>query len=209
MAAHAQAFLDALGLARCDVLGFSLGGMMAQQMVRDRPSIFRRMILVGTAPRGGEDIMHLDKPVLAQPLGDPNLKGYAVLQKLFFAPTPTSQAAGAAFIERLLQRREDREPVSGPEVAKSQIAAFRDWEHPDGERFADLRGIRHPTLVVNGVHDEMIPVRNSYWLSENLPNAVLLIYPEFRSRLAVPVPQSPLRGRPRRFSRPTRRLHPT
>jgi hypothetical protein len=54
--------------------------MVAQQMVRDRPSIFRRMILVGTAPRGGEDIMHLDKPSLARHLGDPTLKGYAVLQ---------------------------------------------------------------------------------------------------------------------------------
>ena len=67
--------------------------MVAQQMVRDRPSIFRRMILVGTAPRGGEDIMHLDKPSLARHLGDPTLKGYAVLQKIFFAPTSSSQAA--------------------------------------------------------------------------------------------------------------------
>ena len=146
-------------------------------MVRDRPSIFRRMILVGTAPRGGEDIMRLDKPVLAQPLGDPNLKGYAVLQKLFFASTQTSQEAGAAFIERLMQRKEDREPASGPNVAQAQLASFRDWERLDGERFADLKGIRQPALVVNGIHDEMIPVRNSYWLSENLPNAVLLTYP--------------------------------
>src|SRR5262249_9375099 len=62
MAAHALAFLDGLGLRVCDVLGFSLGGMVAQQMTLDRPSVFRRMILVGTAPRGGEDIMHLEKP---------------------------------------------------------------------------------------------------------------------------------------------------
>src|SRR5215510_3024302 len=62
MAAHALAFLDGLGLRVCDVLGFSLGGMVAQQMALDRPSVFRRMILVGTAPRGGEDIMHLEKP---------------------------------------------------------------------------------------------------------------------------------------------------
>src|ERR1700735_2491580 len=59
MAAHALAFLDALGLKTCDVLGFSLGGMVAQEMVLDRPSVFRRLILVGTGPRGGEDIMHL------------------------------------------------------------------------------------------------------------------------------------------------------
>src|SRR5215831_6828863 len=117
MASHALDFLDGLGLESCDVLGFSLGGMVAQQMALDRRAIFRRMILVGTAPRGGEDIMHLEKPTLAKHLGDPSLKGYAVLQKIFFAPTSSSQ----------------------------------------------------PTLVVNGVHDEMIPVANSYRLSENLP----------------------------------------
>jgi pimeloyl-ACP methyl ester carboxylesterase len=178
MAAHASAFLDGLGLNRCDVLGYSLGGMVAQQMVLDRPSAFRRMILVGTAPRGGEDIMHLEKPNLAKYLNDPQLQGYSVLQKIFFAPTASSQAAGADFIERLAQRREDRDPVSGPEVARAQIAAFREWEGVTGERFATLKGIRQPTLVVNGVHDQMIPVRNSYWLSENLPNAVLMTYPD-------------------------------
>jgi pimeloyl-ACP methyl ester carboxylesterase len=177
MAAHAQAFLDGLGLKTCDVLGFSLGGMVAQQMALDRTSVFRRIVLVGTAPRGGED-MHLDKPSLAKHLADPNLKGYAVLQKIFFAPTESSQAAGARFIDRLMLRKGDREPVSGQEVAQAQMAAFRDWEQYSGGRFALLRGIWQPTLVVNGVHDEMIPVRNSYWLSENLPNAVLLTYPD-------------------------------
>jgi pimeloyl-ACP methyl ester carboxylesterase len=177
MAAHALAFLDGLGIATCDVLGFSLGGMVAQQMAQDRPSIFRRMILVGTAPRGGEDIMHLQKASLARYLQDPTLQGYAVLQKLFFAPTPSSQAAGEAFIGRLAQRTHDREPASGPEVAGAQIAAFRDWEQFTGTRFLDLKTIRQPTLVVNGIHDEMIPVSNSYALGENLPNAVLMTYP--------------------------------
>jgi pimeloyl-ACP methyl ester carboxylesterase len=178
MTQHALAFMDGLGLSGCDVLGYSLGGMIAQQMAQDRPSSIRRMILVGTAPRGGEDIMHLEKPGLARYLGDPNLRGYAVLQKIFFAPTESSQAAGEAFIKRLAQRTQDREPASGPDVARAQIAAFREWERVQGERFAHLRSIRQPTLVVNGVHDEMIPVRNSYWLSENLPNAVLLTYPD-------------------------------
>jgi pimeloyl-ACP methyl ester carboxylesterase len=77
MAKHALAFLDGLGLSSCDVLGFSLGGMIAQQIAQERPSIIRRMILVGTAPRGGEDIMHLEKPGLAKYLGDPTLQGYA------------------------------------------------------------------------------------------------------------------------------------
>jgi pimeloyl-ACP methyl ester carboxylesterase len=178
MAEHAFAFLNGLDLKTCDVVGFSLGGIVAQQMALDRPSVFRRMILVATAPRGGEDIMHLEKASLARYFGDPDLQGYPLLQKIFFAPTETSQAAGAAFVARLEQRTEDREPRSGPAVAKAQIAAFREWERFPGQRFADLGRVRQPTLVVNGVHDEMIPIANSYWLGENLPNAVLLTYPD-------------------------------
>jgi pimeloyl-ACP methyl ester carboxylesterase len=177
MAAHALAFLDGLCVTSCNVLGFSLGGMVAQQMALDRPSSINRMILVGTAPRGGEDIMHLEKPSLARHLGDPTLRGYAVLQKIFFAPTASSQAAGAAFIDRLAQRKEDLDTASGPDVAAAQMAAFREWEQAIGTRFADLKDIQQPTLIVNGIHDEMIPVSNSYRLIENLSNAVLLAYP--------------------------------
>ena len=122
--------------------------------------------------------MHLEKPSLAKHLQDPSNEGYAVLQKIFFAPTPSGQAAGAAFVARLGERKEDLDGVCGPEVANAQMAAFREWERFSGERFADLRGIRHPTLVVNGVHDEMIPIVNSYRLAENLPNAVLLAFPD-------------------------------
>jgi len=68
-----------------------------------------------------------------------------------------------------------KQPV---EVSAAQIAAFREWERPNGARFADLKGIQQPTLVLNGIHDEMIPVSNSYRLVENLPNAVLLAYPD-------------------------------
>ncbi len=178
MADHAGAFVDALGIQVCDVLGFSLGGMIAQQLVQDRPTIVRRMILVGTSPRGGEDVMHLEKPNLAKALSDPTLQGYEVLQRIFFTPSAASQAAGAAFIKRLGQRTADREPPSGPEIAQAQMAAFREWDQYAGERFADLKSIHQPTLVVNGVHDQMIAVRNSYWLSENLPNAMLLTYPD-------------------------------
>ena len=178
MAMHALDFLDALCVISCDVLGFSLGGMVAQQIVLERPSMIHKMILVGTAPRGGDDIMHLEKPSLAKHLGDPALTGYAVLQKIFFAPTPSSQAAGAAFLERLAHRKEDLDTASGPEVIAAQMAAFREWEQSGGTPFVRLREIRPPTLVVNGIHDEMIPISNSYRLAENLPNAVLLAYPD-------------------------------
>jgi len=178
MAEHAMAFLDGLGIKTCDVVGYSLGGMVALQMVQDRPSSFRRMILVGTAPRGGEDIMHLEKPSLAKRIQDPTNRGYDVLKKIFFTSSPPSQAAGEAFIRRLSQRKDDLDPPSGPKVASAQTAAFREWEQFKGQQFAELKAIRHPTLVVNGIHDEMIPVSNSYRLSENLANAVLLTYPD-------------------------------
>ncbi len=178
MAAQVLGFLESLGVTICDVLGFSLGGMVAQQLALEKPSVIRRMILVGTAPRGGQDIMHVEKPSLAKSFSDPALRGYARLQKIFFAPTKSSQAAGQAFVARLAQRTDDLDPPSGPEVAAAQIAAFREWEHVSGEPFADLTKVQQPTLVVNGVHDEMIPVANSYALGEHLPNAVLLTYPD-------------------------------
>ena len=77
-----------------------------------------------------------------------------------------------------MRRTSDREPVSGPKIAQAQIAAFREWEEFSGERFADLKNIQQPTLIVNGVFDEMIPIANSYRLGENLPNAVLMTYPD-------------------------------
>src|SRR5258705_5741827 len=126
MAQHAMAFLDGLGLKTCDVVGYSLGGMVALQMVQERPSIFRRMILVGTAPRGGEDIMHLEKPSLAKRIQDPTNRGYDVLKKIFFTSSPASQAAGEAFIQRISRRKDDLDPVSGPKDAYAQTAEFRE-----------------------------------------------------------------------------------
>ena len=106
------------------------------------------------------------------------IKGYSVLRKIFFTLTPSGQAAGGAFVERLAERKQDLDGVSGPEVANAQMAAFRDWERVTGDRFADLRTISHPTLVVNGIRDEMIPIVNSYRLAENLPNVALVTYPD-------------------------------
>jgi pimeloyl-ACP methyl ester carboxylesterase len=177
MAAHALAFLDGLGLERVDLLGFSLGGMVAQEIALARPSLVRKMLLVGTAPEGGEEIMHMESPDLNAIYGS-NLPAPQRLMKLFFSPSASSQAAGKAFIARLAQRNQDREPLSGPEVAKAQMAAFRAWEVFTAERFAKLRKIGQPCLVVDGVFDILIPVRNSYLLSEHLPNAVLLTYPD-------------------------------
>jgi pimeloyl-ACP methyl ester carboxylesterase len=178
MASHALAFADALGLEQVDILGYSLGGMVAQQITLERPSLVRKLLLVATAPEGGEDIMHMEKPELRKITEDPNLTGLEKLVRLFFAPSESSQAAGEAFAARLAERKQDREPLAGSNVAMAQITAFRAWETFSGERFATLGKISQPSLVVNGVFDNMIPVRNSYMLSEHLPNAMLLTYPD-------------------------------
>src|SRR5229473_707598 len=87
MAAHALAFVDALGLKRLAILGYSLGGMVAQHVALDRASLVHKMLLVATAPEGGEDIMHMDKPELRKITEDPNMPGLEKLVKLFFSPS--------------------------------------------------------------------------------------------------------------------------
>jgi len=121
----------------CDRPRFSLGGMIAQQIAQDRPAMFRRMMLVGTAPRGGEDIMHLEKPTLATPLNDSTLRGYAVLQKKFLHQTQSSQASGKAFIDRLAQRKRT-----------SNRCRVRMWREPKRLRFANGSIYGHATSPI-------------------------------------------------------------
>jgi pimeloyl-ACP methyl ester carboxylesterase len=178
MAAHALAFVAALELTSIDILGFSLGGMVAQVMALERPSLIRKMMLVGTAPEGGEDIMHMEKPNLRKVTEDPNLKGLEPLVGLFFTESEASQKAGRQFVARLLQRSSGCEPASGEIVATAQIKAFRSWEQPSAKPFSKLKRISHPCLVLNGVSDSMIPIRNSFMLAEHLPNAYLVVFPD-------------------------------
>ena len=177
MAKHVVAFLDKLGVATCDVLGFSLGGVVAQQVVLDRPRIFRRLILVGTAPRGGSDLMRLDKPVLAKALQDPTNTGYSVLQKLFFPPTPIGQAAGAAFVERLGQRKTDVDRPSGPEVARAdrrvpRVGALLRRALCRSQATSPPHARRQRRSRRDDSSRQLVSVE------ENLPNAVLLVYPD-------------------------------
>jgi pimeloyl-ACP methyl ester carboxylesterase len=112
MAAHALAFVDALDLKRLDILGYSLGGMVAQQIALERPSLVHKMLLVGTAPEGGEDIMHMEKPELRKITEDPNMPGTEKLVKLFFAPSESSQTAGEAFVARLAPKKARQRTLS-------------------------------------------------------------------------------------------------
>lgn len=171
-----MAFLDALGLAQVDVLGFSLGGMVAQIIARRRPSLLRRIILAGTGPEGGEGTA-MDRPELLTVFVDQAMPMSEKLVRLFFEPTASGLAAGREFVNRLAQRVEDREPAATSEVAVAQLAAMSAWEKTKDETFASLREIAHPVLVTNGDNDTMIPTANSFVLQAHLPDAQLIIYP--------------------------------
>src|ERR1700728_4233468 len=139
MAAHALAFVDALGLKRLDILGYSLGGMVAQQVVLERPSLVHKMLLVATAPEGGEDIMHMEKPELRKITEDPNMPGREKLVKLFFAPSESSQAAGEAFAARIAERKQDGEPLAETILpANGESCDVLDTHRPDGSKHLNL-----------------------------------------------------------------------
>lgn len=179
MATDALAFVDALGLNQIDLLGFSIGGMVAQQMVLDRPKLVRHLILAGTGPEGGEGIDIGGLPPSSEVLANAALSHFDRQQRLFFTPTETSQAAGRAFFDRKQWRKDDRDPEATAAVAKAQTIAIKSWGvQKKGERYCRLKEIKQPTLVFNGIDDVMIPTINSYILARHIPDARLVLYPD-------------------------------
>jgi pimeloyl-ACP methyl ester carboxylesterase len=177
MAVNAQAFIKALGLAKVDVLGFSLGGLVAQALAVADPSLVRRLILVGTGPRGGEGMATLT-PEAQAVFGATYANPDELWLGVFFTPSEASQAAGRAFLRRFRLRVEDRDPEVGGGVAPAQIKAIDQWGAPRAGAFDYLRGITQPTLVINGSNDIIVYTVNSLILQQNLPNAQLILYPD-------------------------------
>jgi len=177
MADHALRFLDVLGLTRVDVLGFSLGGMVAQVIALKRPALLRRIILSGTGPAGGVGAA-MDRPELLKIFGDQKMPPSEKLLKLFFETTESSQSAGRQFVGRLARRTEDKDTPTTAEAAGAQLVAMAAWARSGGEDHTDLKKIAQPVLVTNGNHDIMIPTVNSFTLTEHLPDAQLIIYPD-------------------------------
>jgi pimeloyl-ACP methyl ester carboxylesterase len=177
MAANAAAFIKALGLAKVDVLGFSLGGFVAQALAVADPSLVRRLILVGTGPRGGEGMATLT-PEAQAVFGATYASPDELWLGVFLTPTEASQAAGRAFLRRFRLRVEDRDPEVGGGVAPAQINSIGKWGAPRAGAFDYLREITHPTLVINGSNDVILYTVNSLILQQNLPNAQLILYPD-------------------------------
>jgi pimeloyl-ACP methyl ester carboxylesterase len=173
LAVDCVGFLRALGLTTVDFLGFSLGGMVAQQIASSHPGMLRRMILCGTGPRGGEKMTFTELSIAE--LNDP----VTLLLNAFFTPSDASQAAGHAYLDRLNSRAADRDTPVTMAAAADQLHAIRDWgEIPSTDRYAMLRTIQQPTLIVHGTKDVVVDSVNAVILEDNLPDATLLVLPD-------------------------------
>ena len=173
MARDAVTFINLLGLSKVDLLGFSLGGCVAQQIAAEHGRLVRKLILVGTAPKGGEEhlLATLQDAFSQTDAPDPRLP-------LFFTKSSASQSAGLSFLKRAKVRREDRDTENGSAVTDPQAKAVITWcATPDPEH-ATLRAITQPALVVSGSHDTMVPADNAYAMFKALSDAQLILYPD-------------------------------
>lgn len=174
MADDAITFIKGMGFKQVDLFGFSMGGMISQEIVLKEPQLVRKMIVAGTGPAGGEGISavagvsNYDLLRAAFTRQDPK-------QFLFFTRTPGGIEAGKAFLARLKERTENRDKDIAVGAYVAQLQALGSW----GEKTpADLSVIKQPVLVVNGDDDRMVPTSNSRDLARRLPNATLIIYPD-------------------------------
>jgi pimeloyl-ACP methyl ester carboxylesterase len=177
MGANAIAFIKALGLKQVDVLGFSIGGLVAQEIALQTSDLVRRLVLVGTGPRSGES-MDTGTQEGQRIFGANYEQPDDLWLSVFFTPSLASQATGREFLKRFRLRTKDRDPEVNDKVAPTQRAAIAKWGAKRERPFDYLKAIQQPTLVVNGSNDVIIYTINSYILQQNLPNAQLIIYPD-------------------------------
>jgi pimeloyl-ACP methyl ester carboxylesterase len=177
MGANAVAFIKALRLTKVDVLGFSIGGFVAQEIALQAPDLVRQLVLVGTGPRGGEGMATLT-PEAQEIFGATYEEPDHLWLRVHFSKSEKSQAAGREFLKRFRLRAANRDPEVNEKVAPAQIEAIGEWGAPREKAFEYLKSIRQPTLVVNGGKDVIIHPVNSFILQQHLPNAELILYPD-------------------------------
>lgn len=172
MARDAVAFIRALGFEEVDLFGFSLGGFVAQEIVLIEPGLVRKLILAGTGPAGGEGIDKVTPLTILD-----MIRGWLTFRDpkyyLFFTTTPNGRRAANAFLERLKERRTNRDKAISLSAFGAQLKAIKAYGQQAPQ---DLSAIRIPTLVANGNQDRMVPSSNTYDLARRIPGAQLVIY---------------------------------
>lgn len=174
MAKDALAFIKALGYEKVDIMAFSLGGFVSQEVMEIAPNLVRKIVLAGTGPRGGKGISDVVKLTYWD-----IFKGFLTFVDpkfyLFFTSTQNRKNAARAFLKRLKERTENRDVPATVKTLQAQLKAISVWGY---EKPADLSKFTLPVLVINGDNDRMVPTPNSYDMAKRFPNAQLHIYEE-------------------------------
>jgi len=177
MADGAAEFIEAVGYVKVDVLGFSIGGHIAQELLFHHGRLIRKAILASSMPQGGKGLANARPEVLA--LATKPVIELTDFLTLFFEQSSTSQKLGRAYIERRQVRSLDVEPATSAETMEAQGKARQAWARMDeAQGLANLRQVTQPVLVSNGSNDVMLPTAQSFSLYQNLPNAQLILYPD-------------------------------
>ena len=176
MARDAIAFLEALELDAVDLLGFSIGSFVAQEIALIRPAMVRRLILASAAPRGAAG-MHGWAPEVIGAVGEPqpNPDGYL---GVFFTRSEASRQAGVETLGRLTARSDDRDEQTTWQTRQAQYDAVCEWGIPDHGQLQRVSALSMPVFVANGDGDPMIPPHFSYLLAGLIPQARVKIYPD-------------------------------
>ncbi|MFL5894684.1 MAG: alpha/beta fold hydrolase [Thermoleophilaceae bacterium] len=176
MARDAVAFLEALELDAVDLLGFSIGSFVAQEIALIRPAVARRLVLASAAPRGAAG-MHGWAPEVIGAVGAPerNADGYL---GVFFTRSAASRQAGVETLGRQTARRDDRDKLSTWQTRQAQYDAVCEWGIPDHGELQRVSAIDVPVFVANGDSDPMILPHFSYLLAGLIPQARVKIYPD-------------------------------
>ncbi|MGZ4329667.1 MAG: alpha/beta fold hydrolase [Solirubrobacteraceae bacterium] len=169
------AFVDALGLDRIDLLGFSIAGFVAQEIALVRPTLVRRLVLAATGPKGAPGMHGWRDDIAAAARGESKPEN---LLYIMFAHTDASQAKGREFLGRFMQRQEGRDARTSDAARDAQYDAIVEWGIPDHAALQRLTGLKSPTLVIQGDGDLMIPTKLSHLMAGLIPDAQIRIYPD-------------------------------
>ena len=176
MAIDAIAFIEAMNLERIDLLGFSIGSFIAQEIALIRPDLLRRVVLASSAPQGASG-MHGWAPDVIAAVGQPETSPQGYIS-VFFAPTETSREAGQQTAGRIFGRTTDRDKPTTWQTRQAQYDAVCTWGIPNHSLLQRVAAIDLPVFVANGDSDPMILPRYSYLLAGLLPDARVTIYPD-------------------------------
>jgi pimeloyl-ACP methyl ester carboxylesterase len=169
------AFADSLGLAEIDLLGFSIGGFVAQEIALMRPTLVRRLVLAATGPKGAPGMHGWRDDIAAAARGESKPEN---LLYVMFAHTEASQGKGMEFLGRFMERQEGRDAPTSDAARDAQYDAIVEWGIPDHAALQRLTGIKSPTLVIQGDDDLMIPTKLSHLMAGLIADAQIHIYPD-------------------------------